>query len=128
MTNTDFTADIDARGTRIMSASINGRFYVQMDIDAMPAGPITHTRDPSDPEELTSDLAGPLPIGFSDVLNEPGSATGSRYRYRRTALPMLTTRLAAPDFYGQSPARGVVHMNVLGVDIDGYFHWSHLDI
>ena len=100
-----------------------------MDIDAMAAGPVTHTRDPNDPKELTSDLGWALyPIGFSDVLNEAWTRYGKPIQILENGI----ADAAQPDSLRQTfmvtHLREVWHaMNVLGVDIDGYFHWSHLD-
>jgi beta-glucosidase len=131
MTNTDFTADIEGLAGTQDYVGINyyGRFYVQMDIDAMAAGPVTHTRDPNDPEELTSDLGWALyPIGFSDVLNEAWTRYGKPIQILENGI----ADAAQPDSLRQTfmvtHLREVWYaMNVLGVDIGGYFHWSHLD-
>ncbi|GIR72313.1 MAG: hypothetical protein CM15mP74_35640 [Halieaceae bacterium] len=41
------------------------------------AGPVTHTHDPTDPNELTSDLGWALyPIGFSSILEEAWTRYG----------------------------------------------------
>ena len=73
MTDTDFNLVIDdLEGTQdYIGINYYGRFYVQMDVDAMAAGPVTHTHDPNDPNELTSDLGWALyPIGFSAILEQ----------------------------------------------------------
>jgi len=93
----------------------------------MAAGPVTHTRDPSDPEELTSDLGWALyPIGFSNVLNEAWTRYGKPIQILENGI----ADAAQPDSLRQTfmvtHLREVWYaMNVLGVDIDGYFHWSH---
>ena len=131
MANTDYTATIDGLAGTQDYVGINyyGRFYVQMDVDAMAAGPVTHTNDPRDPTELTSDLGWALyPIGFSHVLEEAWQRYGKPIQILENGI----ADAAQPDLLRQtflvSHLREVWYaMNVLGVDIDGYFHWSHLD-
>jgi beta-glucosidase len=131
MTDTDFNVVVDGLAGTQDYVGINyyGRFYVQMDIDAMAAGPITHTHDPNDPNELTSDLGWALyPIGFSAILEE----AWQRYRKPIQILENGIADAAQPDSLRQtflvSHLREVWHaINTLGIDIQGYFHWSHLD-
>jgi len=131
MTNTDFAINIEGLAGTQDYVGINyyGRFYVQMDLDAMAAGPVTHTHDPNDPAELTSDLGWALyPIGFSTILNEAWERYGKPIQILENGI----ADAAQPDSLRQtfmvSHLREVWYaMNVLGVDIDGYFHWSHLD-
>ena len=131
MTDTDFSAEIEGLAGTQDYVGINyyGRFYVQMDIDAMAAGPVTHTHDPTDPNELTSDLGWALyPIGFSSILKEAWTRYGKPIQILENGI----ADAAQPDTLRQtflvSHLREVWYaINVLGVDIDGYFHWSHLD-
>ena len=131
MTDTDFSSEIEGLAGTQDYVGINyyGRFYVQMDIDAMAAGPVTHTHDPTDPNELTSDLGWALyPIGFSSILKEAWTRYGKPIQILENGI----ADAAQPDTLRQtflvSHLREVWYaINVLGVDIDGYFHWSHLD-
>ena len=131
MTDTDLNVIIDGlKGTQdYVGINYYGRFYVQMDVDAMAAGPMTHTHDPSDPAELISDLGWALyPIGFSTVLEE----AWQRYQKPIQILENGIADAAQPDSLRQiflvSHLREVWHaVNNLGIDIQGYFHWSHLD-
>jgi beta-glucosidase len=131
MANTDFTADIEGLAGTQDYVGINyyGRFYVQMDIDAMAAGPVTHTHDPSDPDELTSDLGWALyPIGFSTVLNEAWQRYGKPIQILENGIADAGANDTLRQTFLVSHLREVWYaMNVLGIDIDGYFHWSHLD-
>ena len=131
MANTDFTADIEGLAGTQDYVGINyyGRFYVQMDIDAMAAGPVTHTHDPNDPEELTSDLGLALyPIGFSTVLNEAWQRYGKPIQILENGIADAGANDTLRQTFLVSHLREVWYaMNVLGIDIDGYFHWSHLD-
>jgi beta-glucosidase len=131
MANTAYSTAIDGLAGTQDYVGINyyGRFYVQMDSNAMAAGPVTHTHDPSDPEELTSDLGWALyPIGFSHILEEAWRRYGKPIQILENGI----ADASQPDLLRQtflvSHLREVWYaMNILGVDIDGYFHWSHLD-
>ena len=131
MTNTDFTADIEGLAGTQDYVGINyyGRFYVQMDIDAMATGPVTHTHDPNDPNELISDLGWALyPIGFSTILNEAWERYGKPIQILENGIADAAQSDSLRQTFMVSHLREVWYaMNVLGVDIDGYFHWSHLD-
>ena len=131
MTDTDFATTIDGLAGTQDYVGINyyGRFYVQMDFDAMAAGPVTHTNDPADSEELTSDLGWALyPIGFSHVLEEAWQRYGKPIQILENGIADASDPDALRQTFLVSHLREVWYaMNVLGVDIDGYFHWSHLD-
>lgn len=131
MTNTDFNVTIDGLAGTQDYVGINyyGRFYVQMDFDAVAAGPVTHTNDPSDPEELTSDLGWALyPIGFSHVLEEAWQRYGKPIQILENGIADATQADSLRQTFLVSHLREVWYaMNVLGIDIEGYFHWSHLD-
>jgi beta-glucosidase len=131
MTDTAYSATIDGLAGTQDYVGINyyGRFYVQMDIDAMAAGPVTHTHDPNDPEELTSDLGWALyPIGFSTVLNEAWQRYGKPIQILENGIADAGANDTLRQTFLVSHLREVWYaMNVLGIDIDGYFHWSHLD-
>ncbi len=131
MTDTDYRAEIEGlKGSQdYVGINYYGRFYVEMDATNMAAGPIIHSHDPRDPDELESDLDWAIfPKGFADVLLEA---------HRRYAKPILILENGLADaqagdtrrqIFIVSHLREIWHvMNAHGVDIDGYFHWSHLD-
>jgi len=131
MTDTEFSAEIEGLAGTQDYVGINyyGRFYVQMDIDAMAAGPVTHTHDPDDPDELISDLGWALyPIGFSHILDEAWQRYGKPIQILENGIADASQPDTLRQTFLVSHLREVWYaMNVLGVDIDGYFHWSHLD-
>ena len=131
MTDTDFSKTIEGLAGTQDYVGINyyGRFYIQMDVGAMAQGPITHPNDPADPRELVSDLGWALyPAGFSTILEEAWRRYGKPIQVLENGI----ADSAQPDTLRQtflvSHLREVWYAKyVLGVDIEGYFHWSHLD-
>ncbi len=131
MTDTDYRADIEGlKGTQdYVGINYYGRFYVQMDLGDMAAGPIIHSHDPSDPDELESDLDWAIhPIGLSDVLLEAHRRYGKPIQILENGLADARDGDERRQLFLVSHLREVWHaMNAHGVDIDGYFHWSHMD-
>ncbi len=131
MTNTEFSREIPnlAGSQDYIGINYYGRFYVQLDIDAVSDGPIIHTQDQKDPNEVVSDLGWALyPVGFANILEE----AWIRYQKPIQILENGIADASEPDNLRQtflvSHLREVWYaMNILDVDIDGYFHWSHLD-
>jgi len=131
MTDSEYQRTIDGlKGTQdYVGINYYGRFYVQMDVDALDKGPVTHTRDPRDGEELASDLDWALyPIGFSQILEEAWTRYGKPIQILENGIADAANPDTLRQTFLTSHLREVWHaMNIRGVDIDGYFHWSHLD-
>jgi beta-glucosidase len=131
MANTDYQAEIpDLRGSQdYVGINYYGRFYVEMNLASMAAGPVIHPNDPGDPGEATSDLGWAVfPKGFTDVLVEA---------HRRYGKPILVLENGIADSAADDRVRQaflVSHLREVwhaihdeGVDVEGYFHWSALD-
>ncbi len=131
MTDTEFSVAIEGLENTQDYVGINyyGRFYVEMNLDALDAGPITHTRDPGDPDELSSDLGWALyPIGFSHILNEAWQRYKKPIQILENGIADASQADSLRQTFMVSHLREVWYaINILGVDIDSYFHWSHLD-
>lgn len=131
MTDTDYRVDIDGlKGSQdYVGINYYGRFYVQMDATDLARGPIIHSHDPSDPDELESDLDWAIfPKGFADVLLEAHRRYGKPILILENGLADAQADDRRRQLYLVSHLREVWHvMQAHGVDIDGYFHWSHLD-
>jgi beta-glucosidase len=131
MANTDYRAEIPGlKGSQdYVGINYYGRFYVEMGLGQLATGPTIHFNDPGDPAETTNDLGWAIhPRGFSDVLAE----AHRRYRKPILVLENGTADSAANDrrrqAYLVSHLREVWHAtHDLGVDVQGYFHWSALD-
>ncbi|HSR15392.1 MAG TPA: family 1 glycosylhydrolase, partial [Gemmatimonadales bacterium] len=131
MANTGYRVEIQGLAGSQDYVGINyyGRFYVEMGMANLSAGPIIHPNDPGDPDEVTSDLGwATYPRGFTDVLVEA---------HRRYGKPILVLENGTADSAADDRGRQaylVSHLRELwhaiheeGVDVGGYFHWTALD-
>ena len=94
----------------------------------MSAGPVTHTHDPTDPNELTSDLGWALyPIGFSSILEEAWTRYGKPIQILENGIADAATRHAAANLFGQPSAGGVVRHQCAGRRYRRLLSLVHLD-
>lgn len=131
MANTEYRAEIPGlRGSQdYVGINYYGRFFVEMGFGSLATGPVIHFDDSREGGEVTSDLGWAVyPRGFTEVLVEA---------HRRYAKPVLVLENGIADSVADDRRRQaflVSHLREVwhaiherGVDVQGYFHWSHLD-
>lgn len=130
MTNSDYEVEIEGlKGTQdYVGINYYGRYFVEVKL-SNPAAPVIHFNDPSDSDEMRSDLDWAIhPKGFGEVLRE------AHQRYGKPIFVLENGMADGADDDTRRQAFLVSHLRELwsaknegGADIRGYFHWSHMD-